>query len=430
MVFSKNLHIILHCQDIVVQLTSSRLPGVGLVENPQDMKYFEWVLIDPKDIPYATFYFHYRSWDYLQSLHIIPNSHPRKLLPPSNSFAHLHRPGEAAGDEDRDGVEGDDDISSFLDSSESWSPRVRTQYHPTAFDDGSNGEMHPGLRVDSSEDEDVPNQFRAPFSTACAPDATLSNGGYERPLPELPVRKYSFDLGNPSPNKSRSRTSSASSGAISVTPSLLPWLHRDSNNSSPDHIVSVATVVHISQLESPVNSALSHEHSGAERYKDPLSHPSPSSKSIPDRTTPPDTLILPPSVTVRKSHRNPAPEIFGYTRIRIEESDNEADQEIDLARPFRGANFALPETEWLRSEQAFSSVNRNLGDSWPLPSDNRKGKKRNVGTDQSRTGELEKRPVATSQDDDDPFFYSHALSPRPSTPYFSKEAEPRTGNWI
>ncbi|KAM0327720.1 hypothetical protein ACHAQA_006015 [Verticillium albo-atrum] len=36
-------------------------PSGGLVESPQDLAYYNWILVDPKDSPFATFRFYYRS---------------------------------------------------------------------------------------------------------------------------------------------------------------------------------------------------------------------------------------------------------------------------------------------------------------------------------------------------------------------------------
>ncbi|KAI1759715.1 hypothetical protein GGR53DRAFT_128147 [Hypoxylon sp. FL1150] len=53
----------------------------GLVENPQDATFYEYHLEDPRDSPYATFCFHYRSRKYLEQLNIIPQQEiaPRPL---------------------------------------------------------------------------------------------------------------------------------------------------------------------------------------------------------------------------------------------------------------------------------------------------------------------------------------------------------------
>lgn len=68
----------------------SRMPTGGLLEKPQDAKFYDWHLQDPNDRPFATFQFHYRSWDSLISSQLIPTNHARALLPASPSLLSLN----------------------------------------------------------------------------------------------------------------------------------------------------------------------------------------------------------------------------------------------------------------------------------------------------------------------------------------------------
>lgn len=63
----------------------SRMPSGGLIDQPQDAKFYDWHLQDPKDVPFTTFMFHYRSWESLITLHLIPEDHPRHWNLPSPS---------------------------------------------------------------------------------------------------------------------------------------------------------------------------------------------------------------------------------------------------------------------------------------------------------------------------------------------------------
>lgn len=56
-------------------------PSAGLLDAPQDACYYDWVLIDPKDSPFAIFRFHYRSWYNLCQLNLVPT--PDSLHVPS-----------------------------------------------------------------------------------------------------------------------------------------------------------------------------------------------------------------------------------------------------------------------------------------------------------------------------------------------------------
>ncbi|KAK8111798.1 uncharacterized protein PG998_008255 [Apiospora kogelbergensis] len=55
-------------------------PSGGLVDNPQDATFYDWLLVDPKDSPYATFCFHYRSLKHLIQLSLIPRSESQRSL--------------------------------------------------------------------------------------------------------------------------------------------------------------------------------------------------------------------------------------------------------------------------------------------------------------------------------------------------------------
>lgn len=73
-----------------IYLTIVRMPSTGLMDDPKEAKFYDWLLIDPTNNPFTTFKFHYRSWDNLSSLNLIPTSHPRTLLFPSPSLLSLN----------------------------------------------------------------------------------------------------------------------------------------------------------------------------------------------------------------------------------------------------------------------------------------------------------------------------------------------------
>ncbi|KAH6975542.1 hypothetical protein BKA56DRAFT_675554 [Ilyonectria sp. MPI-CAGE-AT-0026] len=47
-------------------------PSGGLLESPEDAYYYDWLLIDPKEFPFVSFRFHYRSWTNLRQLSLVP----------------------------------------------------------------------------------------------------------------------------------------------------------------------------------------------------------------------------------------------------------------------------------------------------------------------------------------------------------------------
>ena len=66
------------------------MPTGGLLDKPQDAKFYDYHLEDPKDTPFAIFKFHYRSWETLTSQELIPSNHPQQLLMPSASILSLN----------------------------------------------------------------------------------------------------------------------------------------------------------------------------------------------------------------------------------------------------------------------------------------------------------------------------------------------------
>ncbi|KAH7032822.1 uncharacterized protein B0I36DRAFT_101004 [Microdochium trichocladiopsis] len=50
-------------------------PSGGLVECPRDTRYYDYLLLDAKDSPYAAVLFHYRSLAYLHQLNLIPSQY-------------------------------------------------------------------------------------------------------------------------------------------------------------------------------------------------------------------------------------------------------------------------------------------------------------------------------------------------------------------
>ncbi|KAL7899110.1 hypothetical protein HDV63DRAFT_411271 [Trichoderma sp. SZMC 28014] len=46
-------------------------PSTGLLEHPEDAAYYEWILHDAVEAPFATFCFHYRAWAFLWDLNLV-----------------------------------------------------------------------------------------------------------------------------------------------------------------------------------------------------------------------------------------------------------------------------------------------------------------------------------------------------------------------
>ncbi|KAF9870835.1 hypothetical protein CkaCkLH20_11734 [Colletotrichum karsti] len=55
-------------------------PTGGLVDEPQDLSYYDWLLTDPRDSPYATFRLFYRTWDHLKALNLVTRSQYNHIM--------------------------------------------------------------------------------------------------------------------------------------------------------------------------------------------------------------------------------------------------------------------------------------------------------------------------------------------------------------
>ncbi|KAK2059622.1 hypothetical protein LY76DRAFT_570436 [Colletotrichum caudatum] len=55
-------------------------PTGGLVELPQELTFYDWVLVDSVDSPFATFRFFYRTWTNLNALNLVSESHYEALI--------------------------------------------------------------------------------------------------------------------------------------------------------------------------------------------------------------------------------------------------------------------------------------------------------------------------------------------------------------
>jgi hypothetical protein len=296
-------------------LISCSLPSTGLLDKPQNTRYYEYILVDPKDEPYANFLFHYRSWEFLQSLQLIPSSHPRTLLKPSNSFAFLAGPSTdnkfqeddeaeqlGSNDEDDCWVTHEDSPRRVTHISQLHSSKVLEVTHDRSRRIGMHGE---GFKSSFLSLAQRKTPAGIPVSAFSVPQTTLDEWVYDRPLPRLPKTKSSFD---------HSRNSSTSSDAPSIAPSLLLWLDHGSNSPSPEPVIGVAVTVPV------LNSSPLPDDSGRDRSPQRMQplRPIPNPFNIP-----PEAIFLPSTVTIRKSRRKTSRFIPAQGRLVIEDSDGE-----------------------------------------------------------------------------------------------------------
>lgn len=246
------------------------------------MKYYDWILIDSKDSPYATFRFHYRGWDFLNKLELVPKEHRRGLLKPSNSSFLLDkqlapkplvmRADEKSKGEHRNDGKGDEPKNQQFEAEEEFSnlmrrsqslnigtrqPRRGTGRVFEEFESGSVAHYRPtfptkspgpkgmhDLKTHKSPMHKVPTQWSTdknerelpiPISSFSAfPTTTLEEGVHNRPLP-LPPRTSSLGhVRDPS-------VSSVSSLPVSITDSVA---EADDPNSDEEEI-GIATEVRV-----------------------------------------------------------------------------------------------------------------------------------------------------------------------------------------
>jgi hypothetical protein len=211
-------------------------------------------LEDPKDDPFVTFRFHYRSWDSLEALQLIPEMCSRELLPALSMKDSLGVPNLS---DDEPIPSSSEIVNSFSKSTSSKGSggRNRSTSHGAALstkniENTIFGQMVAKDTASSQVRSQQTTQTDAdkPKKKYQIPTSTFSISNNERwksqeylpldirPLPELPT-------GN-----SHSRKSSASSMAFSIAPSLRSWADGDWSDSH-EPVICVAAEAQV--LRSP-----------------------------------------------------------------------------------------------------------------------------------------------------------------------------------
>jgi hypothetical protein len=335
------------------------MPSQGLVDRPQDTKFYDWHLKDPKDWPYASFKFHYRSWESLQSLNLIPSDHPRSLLPPSASVLslvgfsraeHEKLKEEAASTTEESPTKASETSETSETSAMPWLTSV--------FDDIPDSVKSRDKRefvVPSEIVENYSLRFPVPAPTSKFSAAVIDkpspprgsptpqNGN--RPLPQIPSRKSSL--------KHRRNVSSVSTNAPSVAASLKSYIDRDSPSPEPAEI-GIAEAVDVRLTSQIVGTT---EWSGDTGFIESLPVDGPSSNSplseiaakrqgmaLSSLSTEPATLPL-PNVTIRKLRLSGGKN----SPVRKTSSAKDEFQREDENSPLSDnqATLALTESEWM-----------------------------------------------------------------------------------
>jgi hypothetical protein len=231
-----------------------------LTEDSKETKCYDWLLIDPTDKPFATFKFHYRSWDNLSSLQLIPINHPRNLLFPSPSLLSLN--GQSANAlRKKDALkreEGDkcsDSIGTFSTEAPHTPPKspLRGDTYDGESDFSREGDRRDALGVPRSP---------SPYYHNLSPASLEALGYFAPPMPQLPSTSQlerTEILNRPLPEIPRerrasqsSRRVSESSDALSMTPSLRSHYGDYAPGSfSPSPIAETATAAQFRKSKHP-----------------------------------------------------------------------------------------------------------------------------------------------------------------------------------
>jgi len=197
----------------------ARLRSEGLLDKPEEATYYDYLLTDPKDAPYASFQFHYRSWKNLTQLHLIPTDDCQ--ISPSTSSSTI-RPANLENSTGRLRKQTSEQFSFEFPS------------HP-GVDSEEYGEV---CGIENEEAAQLAERVKHPLKAtpALAPAPRKSEqapqpskairdgflGSYlRRALPDLPQHAAADE------SKTHSRQSSSTSKG-SITPSLYPYVDDES----------------------------------------------------------------------------------------------------------------------------------------------------------------------------------------------------------
>lgn len=199
-----------------LRLTICSVLSDGLLDNPEDMTFYDYHLCDPRDSPYAAFRFHYRTLENLQLLQLVPADTSRISKSLSlKSKVSSHTDGATRDSQlDLFGKDACDELV-FEDAPGRATPRDNTGCSRSAADHSS--ALNPPTKLDpvlstSSDMVDEPSKARRDH---------FHDSYLQRPLPPIPESRAFSSPGR------RSSASSVTSRA-SVTPSLRSYLDTSS----------------------------------------------------------------------------------------------------------------------------------------------------------------------------------------------------------
>ncbi|KAK7967815.1 uncharacterized protein PG986_002092 [Apiospora aurea] len=354
-------------------------PSGGLVENPQDATFYDWLLVDPKDSPYATFCFHYRSLKHLVQLSLIPPSESQRSLPRVDSgLSNAESPREKSPTNSPNMEDNDCRKSGFTFGVE--------PLHNSAFDGTAHvpSETHQGDAMSALKN--APQMMPITQSTLPMPqpsmdtqDSLLEAASY-RPLPEPP--------------KAASRHSSYSSlksNCPSLTPSLAQYV--DDGEFGDDSIaIGMARTV-VSSAPSMVMLATKGAKSGESGSLSDYEHSPPSSPASDSLGHPEPGAYMTTTGSVLERHiaqlssplSTRAAMQPGQPRVPISFSDEAIPRR---PTPTGYESLGLADSMWIRRMPS-PVPKRSVGRFWgPRLLDRRNERKRHSDTDHRFSREL------------------------------------------
>lgn len=393
------------------------MPSSGLIDSPQDAKFYDWRLIDPKDTPLCVFRFHYRSWDSLESLQLIPPNYPRKLLPSSASILSTYglsrdlqeKLRESDSDAETLDMVGEADDRSSIDSQKSIDPFLTSELddtsgkllisHDMEFVVPENAPSYPARLHSPTSDKLASAVVDKPIS----PESGPWKDYLDRPLPQVPTRRSSLKH-----LRRHSRKTSSSSTAPSITSSLRSYADRDTPSPEPEvRTADIALLKHHSspafddreaavvsendyspdkgsnspgksnslqpgtpQSPSGKRGFLSRSFRRSASKKNKIIYDSPGPANGPGITPPP---ILLPNVTLRKTRNSPPKTPLPKTPLKVKKNQissplkHQTDEADDLSLM---NTTTLSESEWMMrtpSPLKKPAVLGNSGNMMPSP---------------------------------------------------------------
>lgn len=223
------------------------LPKGDMLGAPEDTHFYDWHLMDPKDLPYARFKFHYRTWDSLQALCLIPTEVPQPQLTRTSSIWSItkaeenklgrvqgpfHQP-EGLSDS---GKRSQGQVTSNVPALHQTHDKEEYQNRPVRA-----RSIHLNQNMSSDQEPYQTNNYNDTYPRRSSlsdrpptPLSVFSELPQFVPTPQRPV---------PTPRKRElQRTSSTVSLAVSITPSLYSYIDREGCD-SPEPYLGVAAAV-------------------------------------------------------------------------------------------------------------------------------------------------------------------------------------------